>query len=147
MELAEFLTEEMSDYKELKDGKYVTAASLAEEQMVLAVEANPKDPAYLVALANHLSDSRRRRSDANVLYQQVSLFRAFYRASFCPFSKHFRSVSCAHGLCVCGEGVGNEWRQRGYARILCALPRREDQGQRCCRGDVSPLVPLPSLAA
>lgn len=73
MELAEFLTEEMSDYKELKDGKYVSASSLAEEQMVLAVEANPKDPAYLVALANHLSDSRRRRSDANVLYQQVLL--------------------------------------------------------------------------
>ena len=37
-ELAEFLTEDMKDFKEIKDGRLVTAAALAEEQLVLAVE-------------------------------------------------------------------------------------------------------------
>ena len=71
MELANFLMEDMRDYKELKDGRYLTAAGLAEEQMVLAVEAEPQEPAHLVALANLVSESRQRRSDANALFQQV----------------------------------------------------------------------------
>ena len=45
----------------------VTAQALVEEQLVLAVEANPSDPQYLVALASFLGERKSRRKDAQVL--------------------------------------------------------------------------------
>ena len=77
MELANFLTEEMGDYKELKDGKYLTAAALAEEQMVLAVEADPQV-------------ARTRRN---------SSLREW------GFKSESRVSTCACELVVCGRGV------------------------------------------
>ena len=44
----------------------VTAQALVEEQLVLAVEANPSDPQYLVALASFLGERKSRRKDAQV---------------------------------------------------------------------------------
>ena len=45
----------------------VTAQALVEEQLVLAVESNPSDPQYLVALASFLGERKSRRKDAQVL--------------------------------------------------------------------------------
>ena len=55
----------------------VTAQALVEEQLVLAVEANPSDPQYLVALASFLGERKSRRKDAQVLLGFLAWFLSF----------------------------------------------------------------------
>ena len=55
----------------------VTAQALVEEQLVLAVESNPSDPQYLVALASFLGERKSRRKDAQVLLRFLPWFLSF----------------------------------------------------------------------
>lgn len=55
----------------------VTAQALVEEQLVLAVESNPSDPQYLVALASFLGERKSRRKDAQVLLRFLPSFLSF----------------------------------------------------------------------